>query len=88
MIRNEIDDRIRTFIICQFLDNDTAAMPADDVSLLETGVIASLDVLELIMFIEEEFGVSIADEDVVPENFQSVKDLSALVQSKAAPASA
>ena len=75
---------IRGFIIQNFLFDDAAAMLPDDASLLERGVIDSTGVLDLIMFTEETFGISVADEDVTPENFDSVNCVVAYVQAKRA----
>ncbi len=66
--------RIRTFIIENFLfgeDNDLK----DDTSFLEEGIIDSTGVLELIEFLEEEFDVEIDDEDMIPENLDSLNNL-------------
>ena len=51
---------------------------------MEEGIIDSLGILELVMFVEQEFGVKVADEDVTPENFDSVNKLVNYVQRKLA----
>ena len=58
-----------TFIIQNFLFDDDTAMLPNDASLLERGVIDSTGVLDLVLFTEETFGISVADEEVtrVPE---------------------
>jgi acyl carrier protein len=71
----DITERIRGFIVSNFLFDDASAILPDDSSLLDRGIIDSTGVLELIMFVEEEFGVEVRDEDVVPENFDSVAGL-------------
>jgi acyl carrier protein len=66
--------RIRAFIIENFLfgeDNDLK----DDTSFIEEGIIDSTGVLELIEFIEEEFDIQIDDEDMIPENLDSLNNL-------------
>ena len=77
-------DKIRGFIISNFLFDDASAMLPDDASLLERGVRDSTGGLDLVLFAEETFGISVADEDVVPENFDSVQSLTAYVESKLA----
>lgn len=76
--------RIRRFIIQNFLFDDATALPDDTCSLLEQGIIDSTGVLDLIMFMEEEFGISIADDEVTPEHFDSVSRLAAFASAKQA----
>lgn len=77
-------DRIRSFLGDELLFGDHDALPADEASLLRTGVIDSTDVLELICFVEREFGLTVDDRDVVPENFDSVAGIVAYVTTHAA----
>lgn len=74
--------RIRTYVIDNFLFGDGASMLPDGASLLEQGIIDSTGVLDLLMFLEEEFGIQVADADVVPDNFDSVTNLARYVESK------
>ncbi|MCC6174885.1 MAG: acyl carrier protein [Chloroflexi bacterium] len=83
-MREDTNEIIRRFIIQNFLFDDATAMLPDDASLLETGVVDSTGVLDLIMFTEETFGILVADEDVTPENFDSVSSVAAYVQAKRA----
>lgn len=53
-----------------------------DEDLLEQGIIDSMGVMTLITFIEETFNIEIIEEDVVPENFQSLKAMVNLVEQK------
>ncbi len=67
-----IDQDVRQFLADNFiLDDGGTGLGADD-SLTQAGVLDSMGVLELIMFVEERFGVSIPDEDTLPENLDSV----------------
>jgi acyl carrier protein len=63
-------------------------MPPDNGSLLAEGVVDSTGVLDLIMFLEDTFGINVADEDVVPEHFDSVAKLAAYTEAKLASPSA
>lgn len=56
----------------------------DDASFLENGIIDSMNVLELVVFVEDHFHITVNDEDVVPENFDSLQSMSAYVQQKQA----
>ncbi|MDD2272180.1 MAG: acyl carrier protein [Desulfuromonadaceae bacterium] len=51
-----------------------------DEDLLELGIIDSLGLMKLISFMEEDFGIRIPDEEVVPENFQSLTSMARLVE--------
>lgn len=74
------EQRIRDFIDITF-PSDGEAHPADK-SLLEGGVIDSIGVLTLVTWLEEEFGFVVDDEDVVPENLDSIASISAYVERK------
>ena len=54
----------------------------EDYPLLEKQVVDSLGMITLISLLEEEFDVEIDDRDVVPSNFRTIKDISALIDSK------
>jgi acyl carrier protein len=58
----------------------TNIQPSDD--LLSEGIIDSLGILQLVGFIEEQFHIVIADEDVVLENFQSISALDNFLNTK------
>ena len=63
------------------LVQDQALLPlADDTSLLETGVLDSLSLLRLVVFLEERFGIGVGDTDLLPENFSSVNAICAYVR--------
>lgn len=67
---NEIEQDVREFITENFiLDSEDLA---SDASLTRHGVLDSMGVLELIMFIEERFELKVPDEDTLPENFDSI----------------
>jgi len=73
---------IRKFIFDNFLfDADENALNNND-SFLEKGIIDSTGVLELVEWLEEEFGIQIADEELIPENLDSVDLLAEFVARK------
>jgi acyl carrier protein len=74
-------DRIRAYIVKQFAPARGRSFGDDD-HLLEHGIIDSLGVLDLVAHLEQEFGISIGDDDLSPENFQSVSRLAAFVTAK------
>ena len=75
-------DPIRTFIVENFLfDAEDSALKNDD-SFLEQGIIDSTGVLELVEWLEEEFGIQVKDEELIPENLDSVNLLAAFLKKK------
>jgi len=78
----DVENKIRDFIVRTImLKKDASTLGLDD-PLLENGIINSFGIVELVTFIEKEFGVTVPDRDVVPENFDSVRAISNLVKSK------
>lgn len=71
----EIREQIKNYIAETFLFSDDGFNMSDDISFLDEGIIDSMGVLELIMFVEETFGISVEDDDIKPENFDSVNKL-------------
>jgi acyl carrier protein len=73
---------IRQFIVENFLFGQHANTLTDDASFLDNGIIDSTGVLELIAFLEERFGISIADEELLPANLDSVNRVCGFVGRK------
>jgi acyl carrier protein len=73
---------IRNFIVENFLYGQDDATLTDDVSFLEKGIIDSTGVLELVSFIEEKYVFSVGDEEIIPDNFDSLNKLSNFVAKK------
>ncbi|MET0598482.1 MAG: acyl carrier protein [Mesorhizobium sp.] len=80
--------RIRAFIVENFLFGDDGALVDDQASLIDADLVNSTGILELVSFIEAEFGLSIADPEIVPENLDSVARLAAFVERKVAATAA
>jgi acyl carrier protein len=76
----DIEREIKSFLATTFLFGRAEDLP-DDQSLLGN-VIDSTGVLKLVSFLEERFGITVEDEDVVPENLNSVKTVVAYVTRK------
>ena len=81
--QNGIRGKIREFVLENFLMGDTTAMLKDKDSFLETGTIDSTGVLEVVTFIETEFNLKVADSDLVPENMDSIENITKYVERKA-----
>ncbi|WP_406871433.1 acyl carrier protein [Aminobacter sp. P9b] len=80
----QIKDTVKTFIIENFLFGDTSYALDDDVSLIESGVVDSTGVLELVTFIEDQFGLEMADSDIVPANLDSLVRIATFIETKTA----
>ncbi len=78
-------NRIRAFVSENFLFGEDSDI-GDDTSLLEQGIIDSTSILEIVAFLEEEFDVEVADEELIPENFDSISALTAFLERKSAAA--
>jgi acyl carrier protein len=76
-----IEQQLREFISATFLYGQEATIRPDE-SLLEGGIIDSTGMLELIAHLEETYGFSIDDHELVPENLDSLQNLVAFVQRK------
>lgn len=62
--------------ISRELVQDPALLPlADDTSLLDSGILDSLSLLRLVVFVEERFGITVGETDLLPENFASVNTI-------------
>lgn len=70
-----IETLIRNFILENFLYSNDGNQLRNDDSFLEHGIVDSTGVVELVMYVEETFDIEVPDEDVVPENFDSVQAL-------------
>jgi acyl carrier protein len=53
-----------------------------EASFLENGIVDSMNILELVMFVEENFNIKVADQDIVPDNFDSVSRLARYISRK------
>ncbi|HWO42208.1 MAG TPA: acyl carrier protein [Candidatus Eisenbacteria bacterium] len=76
-----IEEQLRAFIKRKFPSMRSRELTAGE-ALLANGIIDSLGVLDLVAFIEESFGISVSDEDLVPENFETIERLTAFVESR------
>jgi acyl carrier protein len=78
-----VSQRIKTFILEKFPLAMKRGLQNDE-KLLEKGILDSMGVLEVVEFLEQEFDISISDEDLLPENFQSIDCLTEFVKQRQA----
>lgn len=77
-----ISAQIRTFIVDNFLFGDDGYPLTDDMSLIDNDLVDSTGILEIVSFLEERFGMSVADAEIVPANLDSIARITAYVASK------
>ena len=73
--------KVRSFITTNFYVADPAQL-ADDASLLDAGIVDSTGVLEVVQFLESEFGLEVQDHEIVPENVDSIARIAAFIEKK------
>lgn len=78
--------KIRDFILENYLFTDEQTALADEDSFLDKGILDSTGILEVIYFLEEEFGIDVADDEMIPENLDSVVNIVDYLAKKQAPA--
>ena len=76
-----VEQKLRTIVTETFLIGNSNELHGDD-SFIETGIIDSTGILQLVEFVEQEFSVKVDDEDLVPENLDSINRLVAFVERK------
>lgn len=77
-------EKVKNYILENYLFTDDQDALKDGDSFLEQGIIDSTGILEVIFFLEEEFGISVDDEEMVPENLDSVNNLVKFIEAKSA----
>jgi acyl carrier protein len=81
----EIAEQVKDFIINKILIGASDVTLDSDESFLQRGILNSTGILELVGFLEGHFKITCKDEDITPENLDSLKAVSAYVQRKLSP---
>lgn len=81
-----VEAQLRLYILNNYLFTDDQSMLDNDDSFLEKGIIDSTGIMEMILFLEQECGIRVEDEDMIPENLDSVNRIVAFVSRKRAAA--
>ncbi len=71
---SDTKEKVRAFIVENFMFGNDEGL-SDDTSFLEQGIIDSTGVLELVDFLEETFSIKVDDEELIPENLDSIQNL-------------
>lgn len=77
-----VEQKIQQFILRNLMLKRTGVELDPDQPLLESGIMTSFGIVELVTYLENTFGIVIEDHDVVPDNFQTVRAITRLVESK------
>ena len=77
-----IQDTVINFIKENFIAGRSESVLEPETSLLDSGIIDSTGVLELVMFLEETYNIKIEDEEVTPENLDSIKNIADFLKTK------
>ena len=81
-----VEIKLRDYVLENFMFTDDESALSNSTSFLDEGIIDSTGILEVIAFLEEEFGIEVKDEEMVPENLDSVNAIVAFVARKTAAA--
>ena len=76
-----LQEDIRSFIVDTFLFGDAGGLNNDS-SFIKEGIVDSTGILQLVAFIQEQYLVGVADEELIPENLDSVSKVAAFVEGK------
>ncbi len=77
----DLKGQIRSFIVDNFLFGDDDGLD-DQVSFLDSGIVDSMGILEIVNFISEEFQVMVADDELLPENLDSIDNIANYLENR------
>jgi acyl carrier protein len=80
----QVKHEIRNFILENFLYGQDDNTLGDDVSFMESGIIDSTGVLELVSFVQDKYKIKVSDDELIPANFDSLKVLASFIERKSA----
>jgi acyl carrier protein len=80
---NGVSHSIREFIVSNFLYGQECSF-ADEDSFMGAGIIDSTGVLQLVAYLEETYGITVVDDELIPENLDSVNNVTAYILRKTA----
>ena len=82
MARAEIQKQVRNFVVENLLLGEEENEFLDNQSFLDSGLIDSTGILEIIGFLEEKYAITIEDDEMVPENLDSVERIVSFLQTR------
>lgn len=85
-MQHDISGALKRFIGENFMFRDEVEQLPEDRSFLEAGIIDSTGVLELVCFLENTFAIEVLDEEMLPQNLDSIRSITTYVRRKIAAA--
>jgi len=79
---SNLQTEVKRFILQNYLFSTDESLLSDTDSLMQKGIVDSTGVLELVMFLEERYGIKVLDDELVPANLDSVASIVAFVEGK------
>jgi acyl carrier protein len=76
-----LQEDIRGFIVENFLFGEEAGLK-DDSSFLEEGIVDSTGIMQLVSFLQEQYRIAIEDEELIPDNLDSIQKITSFIQEK------
>lgn len=76
------EEKVKEFIVRNLMLKRSGVELGTDQPLLESGIMTSFGIVELVSYLQNTFGVTIEDHDIVPDNFQTVRAIIRLVETK------
>jgi acyl carrier protein len=80
-----LNDELRKFVTDNFMYGKPYEGFADDDSFIERGIIDSTAVMELVAFLEARYGIKLQDQDLIPDNLDSINSLARFVENRLQP---
>jgi len=81
-MEQRVRTELREFIVASYLFGDRTREPTDDDLLVEAGIVDSTGILELIEFLESQYGIAVLESETVPDNLGSISNLTRFVLAK------
>jgi len=75
-------DELENFLLTEIVVDQNIESISPDDDLIMQGIIDSLGIMKLVEYLENTFKIKISDDDIVPENFQTLKNLEKLIEMK------
>jgi acyl carrier protein len=80
-----VQERVRDFVLEYFYVSDPEEL-TDETSLIDSGLVDSTGMMEIILFLEGEYAIHVEDRETIPENLESISRIAAFVARKRAAA--
>jgi len=81
---DNVKKQLRDYIVENFLFGDTETEFSDTDSFMEKGILDSTGILDVILYLEENFNMKVEDDELIPDNLDSVDNLTAFIERKKA----